>query len=214
MALTFPALAQLEDAQQLSESSTTDLNRILNRVSSLTNLPEPYGQLSVQFKQMAVREPQSWTPRYFQAYCLSMQAYYSVDTIFIDSVLTASNNAIDIERLFKTGHMDEIYLLRAFNQYIWTRNNPVNRFKIGSAAITKLLAQSEKINPANPRSSLIRAYLKLITPENQGGGKKNALKSFKDANSTLISFKAPESKEVLPNWGQKLALEMITFCNN
>ena len=214
IALTLPALAQSEDATKLSESSTSELNRILNRVSTLTNLPDSYGQLSVQFKQIALREPQSWTPRYFQAYCLSMQAYYSIDTTLVDSLVNASNNAIEVERLFKVGHMDEIYLLRAFNQYIWTRNNPVNRFKIGSAAITKLLAQSEKINPTNPRTSLIRAYSKLITPENQGGGKKNALKSFKDANSAFISYNLPDSKEILPTWGQKLALEMITFCNN
>ena len=212
-AITFPVFAQ-SDAQDLSEPSKNEMIRIINRMNTLTNLAEPYGQLSGQFKRIATSEPQSWTPRYFQAYCLTMQAFYSSDTTRIDSILTASNNAIDVERSYQVLHMDEIYILRALNQCIWLRKNPSLRFKNASATITKLFSQIDKLNPTNPRAAFVKAYFKFVTPDNLGGGKKMAVKGFKDAGSLFASFQIPESKEILPTWGQKINNEMITYCTN
>lgn len=212
-ALAFPVFAQ-SDAQDLTEPGKNEMNRIINRMNSLTNIAESYGQLSGQFKRIATSEPQSWTPRYFQAYSLTMQAFYTTDTSLVDSILTVSNNAIDVERSYQVLQMDEIYILRALNQCIWLRKNPSIRFKNASTAITKLFSQSDKINPNNPRAAFVRAYFKFVTPENLGGGKKNAAKGFKDAGSIFANYQAPDTKEILPTWGQKITNEMITFCNN
>lgn len=65
------------------------------------------------------------------------------------------------------------------------------------------LTKAEKLNPNNPRVTLIKAEDIYFTPEQYGGSKTKGMEMFKSALEKFNSFKPKTNLE--PNWGKEEA---------
>jgi hypothetical protein len=78
--------------------------------------------------------------------------------------------------------------------------NPKERFGTYGRKVAEELAKAEKMDPKNPRISLLKAENTYTLPENLGGSKEKGLQIFKQAVEQFKTYKA--KSPISPTWGQ------------
>jgi len=84
----------------------------------------------------------------------------------------------------------------------------MERFRTEGKAASNALAKAEKIDPENPRISLLKAEDTYFTPAQFGGSKEKGLVLFQKALDQYASYKT--EKPILPNWGKAEAEYFLT----
>ena len=94
----------------------------------------------------------------------------------------------------------ELLILQKMIHSLKMMVNPQARFMTEGMMAAESLSKAEKLDPENPRVSLLKAEDTYFTPEQFGGSKEKGLELFQ---KSLDQFKVYQSKTAMgPTWGK------------
>ena len=86
--------------------------------------------------------------------------------------------------------------------------NPMERWQTEGQAAQQALGEAKKLDPENPRITLLEAEDLYFTPEQFGGSKEKGIELFKKALEQFKTYKLKGNLD--PNWGQGEASYFIS----
>lgn len=164
--------------------------------------PEDFQALANDFQRIAEKETTKWQPNYYTAF-----SYIQKGRILmregkmqdLDAVADQAQKYIDV-----AGSADkdnsEIHLLQKMVYSLKMMVNPQERYMTFGMKAQEELSKAEKLNPDNPRVSLIKAEDTYFTPEQYGGSKTKGIEQFKTALEKFNTFKPKTTLD--PDWGK------------
>ena len=171
--------------------------------------PEAYQAVANGFERIANAEKTEWLPKYYAAFCYTMQAMMQTDKDKIDPIADQAEKLVD--EGIALNNNDELLCVKSLCKSAKIGVNPMTRgMKMGQQS-AKLLEEAKAINPNNPRIYYLQGQSKYYTPEAFGGGKKKAKEYFETAIAKFETFKP--TSELMPNWGAEQAKKMLEDCN-
>ena len=166
--------------------------------------PETWLETANGFERIAEAEKTQWLPYYYAAYSHVMRGYllgngqqgnFSAKTDpEADKAEALLNQA---EALSKDNA--EIFIMRKMIASLRLSADAMNRWQTQLPIGTEAIANAKKIDPENPRITLLEGQDKLFTPEAFGGSKAEAKKLFEEAVKKFESRK--EASTIHPAWG-------------
>jgi hypothetical protein len=189
-----------------SEKYTKAMEQLVPAIDTTMNV-DGLTNLANSFQRIADAEKNQWLPYYYAAFANVSAAYMmsmgkmgmadKTDPI-ADKAETLLNKA---EELSKDN--SEIYCVKKMIASLRLIGDPQNRYMTYGPAAEEALTKAKRLNPTNPRVTLLEAQDKLFTPEQFGGSKVEAKKLFEEAIKKYEAFK-PETS-IHPAWGLKRA---------
>ena len=117
----------------------------------------------------------------------------------LDAIADAAD--INITKADELSPMNsEIYILKKMSHRLRMMANPMARFMTEGAQAKQALEMARKLNPGNPRITLLEAEDTYYTPEQFGGSKEKGLQLFQKALEQFKNFKPKTTLD--PNWGR------------
>lgn len=163
---------------------------------------EDFQVLANDFQRIAEKEKGKWQPNYYTAFSYIQKGRILMregKTEALDEVVDQAQKYIDeAGRLAENN--SEIHLLQKMAYSLKMMVNPQERYMTFGAKATEELNTAEKLDPNNPRVTLIKAEDVYFTPEQYGGSKIKGIEIFKEALGKFGSFK-PKT-DIDPNWGK------------
>ena len=117
----------------------------------------------------------------------------------LDEVAKEAQNYIDKAEALSPNNA-EIYILKKMNHGLKMMVNPMERWQTEGQAAQNALAEAKKLDPENPRITIMEAEDLYFTPEQFGGSKAKGIELFKKALEQFKTYKLKSSFD--PNWGQ------------
>lgn len=171
---------------------------------------EDFQALANDFQRIADKEKGKWLPNYYAALSYIQKGR----TLMRDEKMQNLDNVADQAQKFvdaaeaSENNNSEIHLLQKMIYSLKMMVNPMERYMTFGAKAEEELKKAEKLNPSNPRVTLIKAEDVYFTPEQYGGSKTKGMELFKKALEQFNSFK-PETS-LHPNWGKSEAEYFIS----
>ena len=167
--------------------------------------PEDFTALANDFTRIGDKEKTQWLPYYYATLATIQNGRLRMREGKTD---TLDANADAAEKLLtKSEELSpenpENYILRKLihNQRLIV--DPQQRFMTEGALGAEALARAGKLQPENPRITLLQAEDLYYTPEQFGGSKEKAKELFQKAIQQFAAFKTKTSLD--PNWGKEEA---------
>jgi hypothetical protein len=198
-AFTFAAFAQSEKYTKAMQEkvaaidTTWDVNKLKD--------------LSAAFERIAMAEKTQWLPFYYAALTqvnagLLMGTDKGLPANVADPIADKAEEMINkAEELSKDN--SEIYIVKKMITNLRMSPQEMPRYMKYGPEGAAALETAKKLNPENPRVTLLEAQDKLFTPEQFGGSKEEAKKLFEEALKKFESFKP--ASDIDPNWGKATA---------
>ncbi len=167
--------------------------------------PQDFEALSNDFKRIADKENSKWQPAYYNAFALIQQSRLLMRDNKVAEAEAPAEAALKlmsgIEKI--SGDNAEFHIINKMANSIIMLKDPMTRYATNGMAAAKELEIAEKMDPNNPRISLLRGEDLYFTPEQFGGSKTKGMEMIK---KSLDQFAAYKSKSDLdPNWGKSEA---------
>lgn len=164
--------------------------------------PEDFQALANDFQRIAEKETTKWQPNYYAAF-----SYIQKGRILmregkiqeLDAVADQAQKYIDAAGSVNKDN-SEIHLLQKMVYSLKMMVNPQERYMTFGMKAQEELTIAEKLNPDNPRVSLIKAEDTYFTPEQYGGSKTKGIEQFKTALEKFNTFKPKTTLD--PDWGK------------
>ena len=167
--------------------------------------PEDFTAVSNDFIRIGDKEKTQWLPYYYAALAhiqkgrLLMQQGKMTE---LDEIATAAQKPLD-KALELNPESAENWILTKMIHSLKMMVNPMERFDSEGKLAAEALAKAEKLDPENPRISLLKAEDIYFTPEQFGGSKAKGIELF---NKALSQYGTYQPKSALdPNWGKSEA---------
>lgn len=171
--------------------------------------PEDFQALANDFQRIAEKETTKWLPNYYAAFAYIQKGRVLMregKMLELDAVADQAQKFIDAAESIEKEN-SEIHLLQKMVYSLKMMVNPQERYMTFGMKAQDELNKAEKLNPDNPRVTLIKAEDIYFTPEQYGGSKIKGMELFKAALEKFNSFKPKTSLE--PNWGKEEAAYFI-----
>jgi hypothetical protein len=165
--------------------------------------------LANSFERIATAEKTQWLPYYYAAFCQVNVGFREEDKDKIDAIADKANALIMIADSLSPNN-SEISCIKSMVATCHMMVNPMQRWQQYGMASSNNIATAIKQNPDNPRPYYLRGQSLKYTPENFGGGCKNALPVLEESLAKYNAFK-PEN-ELAPNWGKAQLEQVIKEC--
>lgn len=159
--------------------------------------------LTDDFHRIAGKNDSKWLPFYYAALAsvqkgrTMMREGKTADLDFqaglAEKYLAAAANVAPADNA-------EIHLLRKMAYSLRMMVNPQERFATYGKKAEEELKIAEKLDPNNPRVTLIKAEDTYFTPEQYGGSKTKGMELFKKSVAQFGSYTPKAAFE--PNWGK------------
>lgn len=160
--------------------------------------PEEIQAVANQFERIATAETSEWLPNYYVALC-QLRLSQRGEKSGIDALMDKAD--IFIEKAEKLSpNNDEIEVLKADVAMMRISVDGMSRFQIYGQKFEAALQKAQGINPENPRAYALKASMVYYTPEQFGGGAKNACPIVKVALEKFANFKSTYT--FAPVWGE------------
>lgn len=164
--------------------------------------PEDFTALSNDFTRIGDKEKTQWLPYYYAAHTSIEKGRNLMRTGKLDQL-----DAISMEAqtsLNKASELSkdnaEILILQKMIHGLKMMVDPQARFMSEGMLGADALSKAAKLDPENPRMTLLQAEDAYYTPEQFGGSKTKGLELFQKAKD---QFAAYQPKTILhPNWGR------------
>lgn len=189
-----------------SEKYTKAMEQLVPAVDTTRNV-DGLNNLANSFQRIADAEKNQWLPYYYAAlanvsaaYTMSMGQMGMADKTdpIADKAEGLLNKAAELSK-----DNSEIYCVKKMIASLRLLGDPQNRYMTYGPAAEEALATAKRLNPGNPRVTLLEAQDKFFTPEQFGGSKTEAKKLFEEAIKKYEAFK-PETN-IHPTWGMAQA---------
>ena len=163
---------------------------------------DDYTAQANDFARIGDKEKTLWQPYYYAAFSIIKKGRTLMQQNQLsqldDVAKEAQNYSYEAEAVPPTNA--EIFLLKKMNHGLKMMVNPMERWQTEGQAAQVALNEAKKLNPENPRISILEAEDLYFTPEQFGGNKQKGIELFKKALEQFKTYKVKSSVD--PNWGQ------------
>ena len=199
IALSFTGITAF--AQSAYEKVMTDK---VAKVQQSQNM-EDLTALGNDFARIGLKETKEWLPNYYAAFAEIQKGRILMQMGKTSELDTYADNAqkfIDLAERSSPTNV-EILILKKMVHSLKMMVDAQARFMTEGSLAAKFLAEAEKIDPENPRITLLKAEDVYYTPEQFGGSKEKGLELFKKAKAQFAVYKNPNA--LSPTWGKEEA---------
>ena len=164
--------------------------------------PDDYTAQTNDFARIGDKEKTLWQPYYYAALSIikkGRELMQKNQVAQLDDVAKEAQNYIDKAEALSPNNA-EIFLLKKMNHGLKMMVNPMERWQTEGQAAQVALNEAKKLDPENPRISILEAEDLYYTPEQFGGSKSKGIELFKKALEQFKTYKIKSSVD--PNWGQ------------
>lgn len=188
-------------AQTAYEKAMTDKVAKVQKSQSADELTA----LSNDFARIALKENKEWLPNYYAAFANIQKGRILMREGNVSELDVLADNALKYIGLAKviSPNNAEILLLEKMSHNLKMMVDPQSRFMTEGSMAAEFLSSAEKLDPENPRITLIKAEDTYYTPEQFGGSKEKGLELFKKAKAQFEVYKSPSA--LSPTWGKEEA---------
>lgn len=185
-------------AQSNFEKAVTDKISKMEQAKT----PEDFTAVSNDFARIGDKEKTQWQPYYYAAQASIEKGRNLMRTgklTELDAIAAEAQNNLDKASDLSKDNA-EIFILQKMIHNLKMMVDPQSRFMSEGMLGADALAKAEKLDPENPRISLLKAEDIYYTPEQFGGSKSKGLEMFQ---KSLDQFKVYQPKTSLdPTWGK------------
>lgn len=172
--------------------------------------PEDFTALANDFLRIGDKEKTQWLPYYYAAHTTIEKGRNLMRTgnvSELDAIAAEAQTSLDKASALSKDNA-EIMILQKMIHSLKMMVDPQSRFMSEGMLAADALSKAEKLDPENPRITLMKAEDTYFTPEQFGGSKTKGLELFQ---KSLDQFKVYKPKTTLdPNWGQSEAEYFLT----
>lgn len=172
--------------------------------------PEDFTALANDFSRIGEKEKSQWLPYYYAAFSHIEKGRTLMrdgKVSELDPIAKEAQIALDKSAGLSKENA-EIFILQKMIHSLKMMVNPQERFMSEGMLASDALGKAEKMDPENPRITLLKAEDTYFTPEQFGGSKEKGLEFFQ---KSLEQFKEYKPKSAIdPNWGQGEAEYFLT----
>ncbi len=162
-----------------------------------------------EFERVSLKHNQDWLAAYYTSLVNMIVAFAEKTPVKKDALLDKAETFLKQADALQPNN-DEIEILRANIASARITVDPNTRWEKYGQIISTSLKQAKKLNPENPRLSLLSAQSVFYTPEQYGGGKEKALPIVKESLAQFTRFKP--ASPLHPTWGEDRAKELLAAC--
>ena len=163
---------------------------------------DDYTAQANDFARIGDKEKTLWQPYYYAAFSIIKKGRTLMQQnqlSQLDDVAKEAQNYIDKAEALSPNNA-EIFLLKKMNHGLKMIVNPMERWETEGQAAQVALNEAQKLDPENPRITILEAEDLYFTPEEFGGNKQKGIELFKKALEQFKTYKVKSSVD--PNWGQ------------
>jgi hypothetical protein len=185
-------------AQTAYEKAMSDKVAKVQKSSNADEL----GALSNDFSRIALKENKEWLPQYYAAFADIQKGRILMrdqKLSELDALADDAQKHIDLAKALSPNNV-ELTILEKMTHSLRMMVDPQSRFMSEGSLAAGLLADAEKMDPENPRITLIKAEDTYYTPEEYGGSKEKGIELFKKAQAQFAVYKTPSA--LSPSWGK------------
>jgi hypothetical protein len=162
------------------------------------------------FERIAQAEKTQWLPYYYAAFCQVNMGYREQDKDKIDAI--ADKAAALIAKADSLApNNSEISCIKSMIASCHMMADPMNRWMQYGQESSANIETAMKQDASNPRPYYLKGQALKYTPEQFGGGCKNAKPILETAIEKFTSFKP--ANEIFPDWGKSITEQIIKECN-
>lgn len=173
--------------------------------------PEDFTALSNDFTRIGDKEKTQWLPYYYAALSSIQKGRTMMrdgKTSELDAVADEAQKSLD-RAVALNPENAENYILTKMVHSLRMMVNPQQRFMSEGMLAADALSKAEKLDPENPRITLLKGEDTYFTPEQFGGSK---VKGKELVSKSLEQFNVYKPKTALdPNWGKQEAEYMLSM---
>jgi len=192
-----------------SEKYTNAMKKNIILLDSAFAKPDNFLSLANTFERIGTSEKTEWLPFYYAAYCRVNYAFMQKDPAGNDPIAEKATVLINTADSLQPNN-SEISCVKSMIASVQMLVNPQQRFMQYGAASQKELQKAMQQDPTNPRPYMLKGQSLKYTPEQFGGGCKNAMPQLEIAMEKFTSFKAVS--EIYPSWGKSYTGDIIKQC--
>lgn len=171
---------------------------------------DEFQTLSNDFTRIGNAEKMQWLPYYYASLAQIQKGRMLMreqKLNELDAIAAEAQKSLD-KAMELSKDNAELYILQKMIHSLKMMVNPMERYMTEGALATENLAKAEKLDPANPRITLLKAEDTYFTPEQFGGSKTEGLNLFQ---KSLDQFKVYKTQSAIhPNWGKAEAEYFLT----
>ncbi len=202
-------LSALSFAQSEKFTAAMQKNIALIDAAFVENKPDAFLELANAFERIGNAEKNQWLPFYYAAYCKTNFAFMQQDKSNSDPLADQASALIDKADSLQPDN-SEISCIKSMIASLRLMVNPQQRFMQFGVLSDNLLKKAKDQDPSNPRPYTLKGQNLKFTPEQFGGGCKNALKELTVAAEKFTSFKP--ASPLHPSWGKEYTQMLIDQC--
>lgn len=185
------------------------MQKNISLIDSSFKTPETILQLANNFERIANAEKKEWLPYYYAAFLQVNYAFRQEDKSGVDAIADKADELISKADSLSPGN-SEISCIKSMIFSCRLMVDPQTRYMKFGQKSAALIDLAIKQNPENPRPLFLRAQSLIYTPEQFGGGCKNALPVLEKAAEKFIAFKP--ATELDPSWGESINNQLMAGC--
>lgn len=163
------------------------------------------------FERISNAEPQQWLPRYYHALIFCIAAFQTQDPVRKENLIDGAQQSV-LSALHIAPNESELHTLQGMVYQASITLDPQKNGQEYSSKADGAFQLAMKLNPSNPRPYYLQAISIMNTPEQYGGGIKNALPLLEKASTLFDSF-AP-SNSFYPDWGKSECKKLVDSSNS
>ncbi len=162
---------------------------------------EDYLQIANGFERIAQAEKDKWLPYYYSSWVYTIASFSDTAKSKKDGYLDKADNFISIADSLEPDN-SEIYTLKGMIAQARMQVDPMNRWMKYGAESDQYFKKAMAIDSLNPRPEYLIGIGVFYTPQQFGGGPKNAKPYLEKSLEKFNQFE-PEN-DIAPNWGRKM----------
>ncbi|MEO6721740.1 MAG: hypothetical protein ABIN67_15330 [Ferruginibacter sp.] len=192
-----------------SEKYTAAMKKNLDALDSSFKNPPSLLSAANNFERIATAEKNQWLPYYYAAFCQVNYGFMETDKSKVDAYADKATALIDKADSLSPKN-SEISCLKSMIATCHMVVDPMTRYQEYGKESSDNLDAAIAQDPTNPRPHYLKGQSLRYTPEQFGGGCKNALPELQLAMTKYESFKKPG--ELNPDWGKPQVETLIKGC--
>ena len=192
-----------------SEKFTKGIQQNLALLDS-AKTSDDYVKVAANFERMADAEKTQWLPYYYAALANIWRGFNDSKADYDEVGDKADALIVKAESIDSKN--SEISVVKSMAATMHMMVDPMSRWQKYGMMQKEELERAKQIDVNNPRIYFLEGQSIFNMPEQFGGGKENAKPLFEKAVELFKSFK-PVSN-LYPNWGNKLAEQMLAKCKS
>lgn len=163
---------------------------------------DDFTALSNDFTRIGDKEKTQWLPYYYAAHTSiekgrNLMMTGKMDQL--DAIATEAQTALDKAAEISKDNA-EILILQKMIHGLKMMFDPQARFMSEGMLGADALSKAAKLDPENPRITLLKAEDVYYTPEQYGGSKAKGLELFQKAKDQFVAYQPKTALH--PNWGK------------